>query len=47
MLVEKQDKRVPETRWCLAGLTNTQWRRLQKLHKNELENEKADKARDD
>jgi hypothetical protein len=43
---ERQSRRIPQPRWCPVGLTKTQWRRLQKMRKNELEQEKAKKARD-
>jgi hypothetical protein len=44
---KKCDQRAPEPRWCPAGLTKTQRRRLQKLRKEELEREKVEEARDE
>jgi hypothetical protein len=41
-----RNKRVPQPRWCLVGLTKTQQRRLQKLRQKELELEKEEKVRD-
>jgi hypothetical protein len=42
-----QVKKAPEPRWCLAGLTKTQRRHLQKLRKEEMEEEKREKDRDE
>jgi hypothetical protein len=40
-LVGEHMRRIPQPRWCPAGLTKTQWRRLQKMRKSEMEREKA------
>jgi hypothetical protein len=40
-------KKKPEPRWCPASLRKMQRRRLQKLHKSEIEKEREEKARDD
>lgn len=40
-------RKVPEPRWCPAGLTKTQRRRLLKLHKKQIDEEKRKKACDE
>jgi hypothetical protein len=42
-----QARKVLEPQWCPASLTKTQRRRLQKLHKNEIDKEKKEKAHDE
>lgn len=39
-------KQVHETRWCPAGLSKTQRRRLQKIRRRELEEKRAEEERD-
>jgi hypothetical protein len=45
--IDGQKRRALEPRWCPTGLTKMQRRKLQKLHKSELEKERAENAHDD